>query len=115
MYGPADALLVSLKADPVFALTIPGKLQSYLMAGIPIVGLLDGEGANVIRESRSGVVCPSGDGAGLASAIKGLASLSSRERAIMGENGQLYADREFERSELVARLEEWMKVLVLAK
>ena len=27
----ADALLVSLKSDPIFAMTIPGKVQSYLI------------------------------------------------------------------------------------
>ena len=34
-YRHADALLVSLKPEPIFALTLPGKLQSYLAAGVP--------------------------------------------------------------------------------
>jgi hypothetical protein len=42
-----------LRADPVFAMTIPGKVQSYLQAGIPVVAMLDGEGARVI-EARAG-------------------------------------------------------------
>ena len=42
-YAHADALLVSLKRDPVFSMSIPGKVQSYLLAGIPLLGMLDGE------------------------------------------------------------------------
>ena len=36
----ADALLVTLKDEPIFAMTIPGKLQAYLVAGMPIIGML---------------------------------------------------------------------------
>ena len=64
-YAHADALLVSLKKDPVFSMTIPGKVQSYLMAGVPLVGMLDGEGAKVITEANAGLVCAAGDGPGL--------------------------------------------------
>ena len=48
-YQHADALLVSLKDEPIFAMTIPGKLQSYLAAGIPIVAMLNGEGSEVVQ------------------------------------------------------------------
>ena len=54
-YAQADALLVSLKKDPVFSMTIPGKVQSYLMAGVPLLGMLDGEGAKVITDAAAGL------------------------------------------------------------
>ena len=50
----ADALLVSLKREPAFALTVPSKVQTYLAAGVPILGMLDGEGSRIIREFWSG-------------------------------------------------------------
>ena len=65
-FRSADALLVSLKPDPIFAMTIPGKVQAYLASGIPLLGMLDGEGARVIVESGAGFACTAGDGAGLA-------------------------------------------------
>lgn len=113
-YAHADALLVSLKRDPVFALTIPGKVQSYLMAGIPLLGMLDGEGARVIRDAKAGLVCPSGDGKGLANAVLELASMSKDERQQLGKNGRAYAQKEFGRDLLMDRLEGWFVEVVSA-
>ncbi len=104
-YAHADALLVSLKRDPVFGLTIPGKVQSYLMSGIPLVGMLDGEGAFVIREADAGLTCDAGDGAGLAKAVMTMAAMSSYERCQLGLNGRRYAQNEFDRTKLIERLE----------
>lgn len=103
----ADALLVSLKRDPVFALTIPSKVQSYLMAGVPILGMLDGEGAEIIREANAGFACSSGDSAGLAEAVLAMYSLSKNERQQLGERGRAYAQKEFSRDKLVDNLEGW--------
>jgi len=101
----ANALLVSLRADPVFAMTIPGKVQSYLQAGIPIVAMLNGEGARVIEESGAGLTCAAGDSDGLAQAVLSLASLTEEKRTAMGRRGARYAAREFDRNELISRLE----------
>src|SRR5690606_38425548 len=51
IYSEASALLVTLKAEEIFALTVPAKVQSYLAAARPIVGALDGEAARIIAES----------------------------------------------------------------
>lgn len=104
-YAHADALLVSLKRDPVFSMTIPGKVQSYLMAGIPLLGMLDGEGAAVIRDAHAGLTCDAGDSAGLAQAVLTMAAMSIQERKQMGLNGRAYAQQEFGRSQLMDRLE----------
>jgi colanic acid biosynthesis glycosyl transferase WcaI len=104
-YAHADALLVSLKRDPVFSMTIPGKVQSYLMAGIPLLGMLDGEGATVIRDAQAGVPCEAGDSADLAQAVLDLAAMPAAERKQMGLNGQNYARQEFDRARLMDRLE----------
>lgn len=111
-YAHADALLVSLKKDPVFSMTIPGKVQSYLMAGKPILGMLDGEGAAVIQEARAGLTCTAGDSAGLASAICDLASMSLDERNELGQNGVLYAKQEFGRAQLMDKLESLLQEAV---
>lgn len=104
-YAHADALLVSLKRDPVFSMTIPGKVQSYLMAGIPLLGMLDGEGAAVIRDSKAGLSCEAGDDAGLAEAVLVLAAMSADDRKQLGLNGRTYAQQEFGRTQLMDRLE----------
>ncbi len=104
-YAHADALLVSLKKDPVFSMTIPGKVQSYLMAGVPVLGMLDGEGAQVITDANAGLVCAAGDSAGLAAAVLTLAAMSRDERVALGASGRAFAQREFGRDSLMDRLE----------
>jgi len=104
-YAQADALLVSLKKDPVFSMTIPGKVQSYLMAGVPLVGMLDGEGAKVITEANAGLVCAAGDAGGLAAAVLKMAAMSADQRQQLGLNGRAYAQKEFGRDLLMDRLE----------
>lgn len=107
-FAHANVLLVSLKAEPVFSLTIPGKIQSYLMAGIPLVGMLDGEGAKVICEAQAGLVCAAGDGVGLAEAVRKLSAMPNDKRLALGKNGRAYAKQEFERIALIDRLEKWL-------
>jgi len=107
----AGALLVTLKRDPVFAMTIPGKVQTYLATGRPVIGMLDGEGARVIQQSGAGLVCASGDGPALADRVAHLASLPSAERAAMGARGLEYSRKEFDRDRLLTQLEEWMAEL----
>lgn len=107
-FAGADALLVSLKADPIFAMTIPGKVQSYLAAGKPLLGMLDGEGARVIEESQAGRVGPSGDAEALARNALALADLPASERVAMGHRGRAYCEREFKRATLIGRLERWL-------
>lgn len=104
-YAHADALLVSLKKDPVFSMTIPGKVQSYLMAGVPLVGMLDGEGAKVITEANAGLVCAAGDAGGLAAAVLQMAAMPANQRHQLGANGRAFAQKEFGRGLLMDRLE----------
>ncbi len=108
-FSLADGLLVTLKKDPIFSLTIPGKLQSYLACGKPIVAALDGEGARVIVESKAGLVCPSESPEGLSAAIIELYQMTDEERSIMGRFGSDYYNTHFNREKLINQLETWME------
>jgi len=107
-------LLVTLKSHPVFAMTIPGKVQTYLATGLPLIGMLDGEGARVIEQAGAGLVCPSGDGRALADRVAQLAALPPAERAAMGARGVAYSQREFDRHRLLTQLEHWMQEVASA-
>ncbi|MBX3622302.1 MAG: glycosyltransferase family 4 protein [Rhizobacter sp.] len=104
----ASALLVSLKAEPIFSMTIPGKVQSYLAAGVPILGMLDGEGARVIEESGAGYSCNAGDAQMLAKCVDRLAAIDPAQRNEMGRRGRAYCKQEFDRGTLISRLENWL-------
>jgi colanic acid biosynthesis glycosyl transferase WcaI len=102
-------MLVTLKRDPVFALTIPSKIQSYLACGRPIIAALDGEGARVIAESGAGIAASAGDAGALAEGVLRLCRMPRPEREAMGRRGRAYFEQNFERSLLLGRLEVWMK------
>ena len=89
----------------MFSLTIPGKVQSYLMAGVPILGMLDGEGAQVITDSNAGLVCAAGNSGGLASAVLEMFAMSVDQRKQFGVNSRDFAQKEFGRGLLMDQLE----------
>lgn len=110
-YKVADALLVSLKDEPIFAMTIPGKLQSYLAAGIPVLAMLNGEGADIVKHSGAGLTCPAGDGHALADAARQLATTEVNALRAMGERGLAISNAEFDRTLLISRLLSWFEDL----
>lgn len=104
-FSCADALIVSLKKNAIFALTIPAKIQSYLACGKPIIGSLDGEGARIINEAKVGFASQSEDSVALAHAIREMFQLPDSERKTFGENARVYFEQEFEREKLLNRFE----------
>jgi glycosyltransferase involved in cell wall biosynthesis len=108
-FALADVLLVTLRDDPVFALTIPSKVQSYQACGRPIVAALGGEGARVIDEARCGVTAPPDDPAALAEAVLALFRMPPAAREAMGARGREYFIEHFEREKLLDQLEDCMR------
>jgi lipopolysaccharide/colanic/teichoic acid biosynthesis glycosyltransferase len=90
----ADVLLVHLKDDPLFRITIPSKTQAYLAAGKPILMGVRGDAADLVKQSQSGVLCEPGDPQSIAEAVKELAGAGPERLAAMGHNGRAFYDRE---------------------
>jgi len=107
-FSLADAMLVTLRDDPVMATTIPGKVQSYLACGKPIVGALNGSGRDVIQESGVGYCVASGDIDGFAGAVMNMRLQSLDKTAVMGALARAYYLKHFDREHLIEQLESWM-------
>jgi glycosyltransferase involved in cell wall biosynthesis len=103
-FALADALLVTLKKEPIFALTIPSKVQSYLACARPVVAALEGEGSRVVEESGAGLTCCPEDPEQLASIVLQLYGMTAQERETMGSKGRKYYEENFERRRLIERL-----------
>ena len=110
-FALADAMLVTLRRDPVFALTLPSKVQSYLACAKPIISAADGETARVVENSGAGLSCPAEDASALADSVLRLYRMSPEERKKMGEKGRMYFEMNFQRERLLDRLEQWMQEL----
>ena len=87
-YRMADAMLVTMKSDPIISYTLPGKVQTYMAAGKPIIGAIDGETQKVIATSACGYCTESENAEGLADCVRRFIQSSERDR--MGENAKQY-------------------------
>lgn len=108
-FALADALLVTLKTDSIFFLTIPSKLQSYFACAKPVIAALDGEGAQIIRESGAGLTCPTENPELLAETVLAMYHLPHEEREAMGRRGRAAFEKDFERNMLMNKLNNWLK------
>jgi len=93
-----------LSNNKVFNMTIPGKLQFYLSSGIPIIGMICGEGAQVIKDSKAGYVCDSGDYISLSKLISKISKQDKKILKAIGRNGREYAKKEFSKNSLINKL-----------
>lgn len=108
-FAQADAMLVTLKARPNFAKTIPAKIQSYLACAKPVIGSTGGTGAQVIAEAGAGLNAEPERPAELAARVSEMAAMSDEQRAALGLRGRRYFEAHFDNAVLVARLREWMR------
>jgi len=90
----ADVLLVHLTDDELFSITIPSRTQAYLATGKPIIMGVDGDAAELVLKSKSGIICKSNNPVSLASAIEEMVNKTEQERHCMAMNASDYYYRE---------------------
>ncbi|MCQ6274670.1 glycosyltransferase family 4 protein [Bacillus sp. V3B] len=100
-----DSAFLCLTDGPLFAMTIPAKLQSYMACGIPIIASAEGETNQIIKESNAGLSSPAGDAQKLSEIIIELSSKSSKELKQLGFNSRSYYDKNFNKEELLNRMD----------
>lgn len=90
----ADVLLVHLKDDPLFRITIPSKTQAYMAAGKPILMGVEGNAADLVRLADAGLCCRPENPDDIARAVLQLRNMSDAERSAMGANGRQFYEKE---------------------
>ena len=100
----ASALLVTLADRPIFAATVPNKVQAYMAAGRPIIACLNGEGARLVVDAGAGIAAPAENARALADAILSLYHFTPDQRQKMGDNGRKYYKDNFDHEHLVHKL-----------
>ena len=101
----ADAFLLPLRNAPIFALTVPRKLQAYFAAGKPVIASIAGEGAALVNEAQAGVTCQPQSPDQLAAVISRLMEMTAEQRRQLGDNGREYCERNFAPQKVFARLD----------
>lgn len=110
-YKKADVCLVSLKADNKTGLTLPAKVQGYMAAGKPILGMIKGSAKDVIEESGCGICVDPDDIEGFANAMKDF--IEHKEKySIAGKNGRDYFIKNFKKEIFMPKLENALAILI---
>lgn len=105
----ADVMIVSLRDEYIFSLTVPAKTQSYMASGKPILSMLNGEGNRIVEEAQCGLTALSGDYKKLAQNVLSMFKMSKDERNRMGQNGLNYYLNHFDKKMVVDTIIEAMK------
>lgn len=106
-YAMSDAMLITMKDEPVLSMTLPGKVQSYMAAGKPILGAINGETSKVIAEAKCGYCCNAEDAAGLVQIVEEF--VLSDKRKEMGECARENYVTYFARHRFIDKLENSLK------
>ena len=110
-YKLADACLVSLKADNATGLTLPSKVQGYMAAGLPIIGMIDGSAQEVIAEAKCGLCVNADDVDGFARVMKNFIE-NKEEYRDFGLNGRKYFKDNFNKRKLLDSIEKSIDNLI---
>lgn len=103
-FNKADIMLISLKNDPILNITLPAKIQAYMASSKPIIGMMNGDGAYTIQQAKCGCCVSASDFRSLAENIILLSKKDKLELEILGLNGQLYANKYYNKSKLLNKL-----------
>ena len=103
-FAMADALLVSMRQEDYVTYTLPGKVQSYMAAGKPILGSISGEAEDIIREAECGLCAPSDNPEAFAEIVR--AFIADERRSQMGDNAKRYYREHFTKQGIMEQTEE---------
>jgi glycosyltransferase involved in cell wall biosynthesis len=90
----ADVVLVHLKKDPLFKITIPSKIQAYMAAGKPILVGVEGAASKLVDQAGAGISFIPENPNSITQAVEKFFTMSSVDLNKMGAAGKLYYEKE---------------------
>lgn len=90
IFDQANALVMHLKDDPLYEITLPSKMQHYLSCGKPVIAGIRGEAAKLLLQSGAAVVTQPEDVQAMADAMVKLARMPPAELQAMGQRGKRF-------------------------
>lgn len=110
-YKKADALLITLRGNNFVGNTMPGKLQTYMTVGKPILGAINGAAQQVIHEAKCGKCVPAEDATALAEIMLDYIKYPEKY-SLCGHNAREYFVNNFTIDVFMARLTKTIQALV---
>lgn len=115
IYALSDVLLIHLKSDPLFKITIPHKTYVYMAVEKPILAAVEGDVAQIISLVGAGITCSPSQPKLLADSMRKFYATSAENLAKMGKKGRLAAETIYERNSLVKRVSLMLQQIVDGK
>jgi len=103
-FSLADIMLLTLKDEDIFSLTIPSKVQSYLAFGKPIASMINGIGNKVINDANCGFTADAGNFEELAENVIKAYNTPTETLTEMGKNGKTFYEKEFDKGAIIDKL-----------
>ncbi len=100
----ADVLLVHLRDDPLFSITVPSKTQAYLFSGKPILMAVHGDAANLVNQAGAAICAEPENAESIAHAAVCLAAMPREDLLDMGRRGKEFYEKNLSVKVGIARL-----------
>lgn len=108
LFAKADILFMALKDVPIFAITVPSRLQAYMSSDKPVAAMINGEGADLIKEADCGWSVAAEDSEALAKLLESLSKTDKSILAEKGRNGKRYSETHFNFAKSIDNLESFL-------
>jgi glycosyltransferase involved in cell wall biosynthesis len=112
IHALADVLLVHLRRDPLFRITIPHKIFACMASARPILAAVEGDAAEIIRGADAGLICPPSDAVAMAETVNKFMRMPEDEREKMGLNGLRIVRDSYSRAHLMDQIAHQIQKLV---
>lgn len=109
LLAASDIAFLCLKDQPLFEMTVPAKLQSYMACGMPIVASVAGETKRIIEGAECGLCNLPGDAEGLFHNIIRFFNMTDEELEILGINSKEYCNNNFNKVELLNTMDKYLQ------
>lgn len=111
LYREADCCVLTLGGSNRIGDTLPGKIQTYMAAGKPVIASCNGAGRDVVNESHAGIAVDAGDSATMAKAL--IHFIDNPDKfADCGNMAREYFKKNFLEETHLAQLEKELKELI---
>ena len=106
LLAACDATFLSFQDDPLWTMTIPAKLQSYMACGMPIIASAQGETERIIKDAGCGVCAQIGNAEAIKEAIVQIMNIE--DIVEMGTRSREYFEQHFSKRMLMDLMDEYI-------
>ena len=104
-YKGSDFLIVSLIDEPIYSHTVPAKTQTYILANKPILAIINGETAEIVRNNNLGYCAKPNDLDDIREVFMKSIDTSRIVLSKFSKNSKLLLDKKFNKEKIINSLE----------